>query len=73
MPVVNKIQFRRDTAANWTSTNPTLSSGELGYETDTKKFKIGDGTTAWTSLAYITTGGTGGSSGFETNFLLMGA
>lgn len=48
-----KIQFRKDTAANWTSANPTLLDGELGYETDTKYFKIGDGTTAWSSLAYI--------------------
>lgn len=47
-----KIQFRKDTAANWTSANPTLLDGELGYETDTKSFKIGDGTTAWNSLSY---------------------
>lgn len=47
-----KIQFRRDTAANWTSANPVLSEGEFGYETNTKKYKIGDGTTAWNSLAY---------------------
>lgn len=73
MPVINRIQFRRDTAANWTSANPTLYSGEMGFETDTKKFKIGDGTTAWTSLAYISTGSTSSSGGFETNFLLMGA
>lgn len=53
MPVKTKIQVRRDTAANWTSTNPTLAAGEQGYETDTKKLKIGDGTTAWTSLAYF--------------------
>jgi hypothetical protein len=46
------IQLRRDTAANWTSTNPTLASGEMGIETDTGKFKIGNGSTAWTSLAY---------------------
>ena len=46
------IQIRRDTAALWTSSNPTLSSGEFGYETDTGKIKIGDGSTAWTSLAY---------------------
>ena len=52
--MANKIQFRRDTAANWTSVNPTISQGELGYETDTTKYKIGDGTTAWTSLAYNT-------------------
>ena len=73
MPVINTIQFRRDTAANWTSVNPVLAAGELGFETNTKKFKIGDGTTAWNSLAYITTGSTGGAGGFETNFLLMGA
>ena len=47
------MQQRRDTAANWTSNNPTLLNGELGYETDTGYFKIGDGSTAWTSLGYI--------------------
>jgi len=54
MPV--RIQFRRGTASEWTSANPTLSAGEMGLETDTLKFKIGDGTTAWTSLAYATQG-----------------
>ena len=52
MPVQTKIQIRRDTAANWTSTNPTLASGEIGFETNTNKLKIGNGSTAWTSLAY---------------------
>jgi hypothetical protein len=47
------IQIRRDTAANWTSANPTLAQGELGAETDTDKIKIGDGSTAWASLAYL--------------------
>jgi len=50
--MTTRLQQRRDTAANWTSNNPTLAAGEIGYETDTKKFKIGDGSTAWTSLAY---------------------
>ena len=50
--MANKIQIRRDVAANWTSSNPTLSQGEQGYETDTGKIKIGDGSTAWTSLSY---------------------
>jgi hypothetical protein len=53
MPVQSTIKLRRDTAANWTSNNPTLAAGEIGVETDTGKFKIGDGSTAWTSLAYI--------------------
>lgn len=44
---------RRDTASNWTSANPTLLAGELGHETDTGLFKIGDGSTAWSSLAYL--------------------
>jgi hypothetical protein len=47
-----QIQFRRDTAANWTSANPTLAQGELGLETDTARYKIGDGSTAWASLTY---------------------
>ena len=46
-------QQRRDTAANWTSENPTLLAGEWGYESDTGKWKVGDGSTAWTSLAYV--------------------
>ena len=46
------MQQRRDTAANWTSANPTLLAGEIGIESDTNKIKIGDGSTAWTSLAY---------------------
>lgn len=50
-----KIQLKRTTASAWTSLNPTLDVGEIGYETDTKKFKIGDGSTAWTSLAYSIT------------------
>ena len=48
-----RIQIRRDTSADWSSTNPTLSEGELGYETNTDKFKIGDGVTAWNSLDYV--------------------
>ena len=49
-----QIQTRRDTAANWTSNDPTLAEGEIGFETDTEQFKIGDGTTVWSSLNYFT-------------------
>jgi hypothetical protein len=52
MPVINKIQVRRDSEADWASANPTLSQGEPGFETDTGKFKWGDGTTAWNDLDY---------------------
>jgi len=48
------IQLRRGTAAQAASDNPTLLSGEVGVETDTGKFKIGDGSTAWNSLPYAT-------------------
>jgi hypothetical protein len=54
--MATKIQLRRDTAADWTSTNPTLAAGEIGFESDTNKFKIGDGATAWTSLNYAPEG-----------------
>jgi hypothetical protein len=45
-----RIQLRRDTAANWTSSNPVLRAGEVGIETDTLKFKIGNGTSTWTQI-----------------------
>ena len=47
-----QIQLRRGTAAAWTAANPTLAAGEFAVETDTDKYKIGDGSTAWTSLDY---------------------
>lgn len=43
---------RRGTAAAWSLANPTLAEGEIGYETDTKKWKFGDGATAWNALVY---------------------
>jgi hypothetical protein len=48
------IQIRRATAATATTNNVTLKSGEIGLETDTGRFKIGDGNTSWNSLAYAT-------------------
>lgn len=71
MAVVTQIQIRRGTAASWTSANPTLAAGELGFETDTNKIKCGNGSTVWNSLAYLTsdaditgvTAGTGISGG----------
>jgi hypothetical protein len=51
--MATRMQQRRGTAAQWTAANPVLSAGEIGYETDTNKFKIGDGTTSWSSLKYF--------------------
>lgn len=72
------LQVRRTTAALFTLENPVLASGEIGYETDTKKMKIGDGTTAWSSLSYFGAfSGSGGGSflgnGFGNNVAGLGA
>ena len=56
-----RIILRRDGSTNWESQNPVLLLGEPGYETDTGKFKIGDGVSTWSNLDYYigTTGATG--------------
>jgi hypothetical protein len=48
-----KFQTRRGTSSNWSNSNPTLAVGEIGFETDTYKLKIGNGSNTWTNLAYI--------------------
>lgn len=69
--VTVRFQWRRDTAAAWTAADPVLLDGETGYETDTKKFKIGDGVTAWTALPYPTNpvvwGAIGGALSAQTD------
>ena len=50
-----RILLRNDTATAWTNANPVLMKGEIGIETDTNKFKIGDGLTAWSALSYVGT------------------
>lgn len=52
MAIPSILQLKRDSAADWTSNNPTLAAGRIGIESDTRRFKFGDGATAWTSLAY---------------------
>lgn len=52
MSATYRYALRGDTAANWTALNPVLALNEPGIETDTRKQKIGDGVTAWNSLAY---------------------
>jgi hypothetical protein len=50
--MTRKIQVRRDTSANWITSNTTLDSGEFGFETDTGKFKIGNGLSNWSLLTH---------------------
>jgi len=51
-----RIQLRRGTAAEWTSVNPVLAEGEMGWELDTRLSKLGNGTSAWVDLPYTATG-----------------
>jgi len=51
-----RFKLRNGTAAEWTAANPTLLKGEIGVETDTRKYKIGDGSTAWAGLSYYIDG-----------------
>lgn len=59
-----QIQLRGGTASEWTAANPILAAREMAVETDTHKYKIGDGTTRWNSLAY---GGAALASKIETD------
>ena len=55
--MATRMQQRRGTAAQWISTNsgngPILNAGEIGWESDTNKFKMGDGTNTWLALDYF--------------------
>jgi Major tropism determinant N-terminal domain/Collagen triple helix repeat (20 copies)/Phage tail repeat like len=63
--MASKIQLRRDLAAVWTSVNPILADGEIGIETDTAKYKLGNGTSAWNALAYKGLNGEQGIQGIQ--------
>jgi hypothetical protein len=47
-----KVQLRRDTSTAWLAANPVLAAGEPGVETDTGRFKLGDGVRNWANLPY---------------------
>jgi hypothetical protein len=51
--MATRMQQRRGTAEQWTAANPTLAAGEIGFETDTNQFKMGDGANAWSALSYF--------------------
>jgi len=51
--MATRMQQRRGTASTWTSANPILAAGEIGFEIDTNKFKIGDGSNRWANLSYF--------------------
>jgi len=47
-----RIQVRRGLSSEWTAANPVLAAGEMGVETNTNKFKFGNGSSTWTALSY---------------------
>ena len=59
------IQLKRGISTDWTTNNPVLAAGEVGIETDTNKIKIGNGSTAWTSLEYFSGNSGSGTSNYN--------
>ena len=58
-----RVQIRRDTSLNWGTNDPILLDGEFGYETDTGRYKIGNGIDVWSDLIYSLVGITGPTGG----------
>jgi hypothetical protein len=73
--MATRMQQRRGTAQQWTDANPRLAAGEIGLETDTNKFKIGDDVNLWDDLAYFVNsdGLAGELDGFATEDYVDGA
>jgi hypothetical protein len=75
--MATRMQQRRGTAAQWISTNsgngPILNAGEIGYETDTNKFKIGDGTNHWINLDYFIDANSTANPSFGSSITFEGA
>ena len=71
--MATRMQQRRGTAAQWTSANPVLNAGEMGWESDTNKFKIGDGTNHWADLDYFADINSTVNPAFGTSIVFEGA
>ena len=71
--MATRMQQRRGTASQWTSANPVLNAGEMGWESDTNKFKIGDGTNHWADLDYFIDINSTVNPSFGTSIVFEGA
>jgi hypothetical protein len=71
--MATRMQQRRGTASQWTSANPVLNAGEMGWESDTNKFKIGDGTNHWADLDYFIDANSTVNPSFGTSIVFEGA
>lgn len=67
--MAQQMQQRGGTAAAATAANPVLAAREIGVETDTGKYKIGNGVTAWNALPY---GGMALASTIDTDLDMLG-
>ncbi len=73
--IPHRFAQRIDIAANWTTNNPVLYDGEIGYEVVPEappKQKVGDGVTTWNALPYFTTGSGSSDTRDTRDFWLMG-
>lgn len=73
MPAINTIKMRRGTALQWQTANTVLAAGEMGFETDTRKFKFGNGTSAWNIMPYASAGGVEAGGFFVSETAPVGA
>jgi hypothetical protein len=71
--MATRMQQRRGTASQWTAGNPVLAAGEIGYETDTNKFKIGNGSDNWLTLDYFVDSNSLVNPSFGTSVTFEGA
>ena len=71
--MATRMQQRRGTASQWTSAAPILNAGEIGWESDTNKFKIGDGTNHWADLDYFADINSTVNPAFGTSITFEGA
>lgn len=71
--MATRMQQRRGTASQWTSANPVLNAGEMGWESDTNKFKMGDGTNHWADLDYFIDANSTVNPAFGTSIVFEGA
>jgi hypothetical protein len=71
--MATRMQQRRGTASQWTSANPVLNAGEIGWESDTNKFKIGDGTNHWADIDYFIDANSTANPSFGTSITFEGA
>ena len=71
--MATRMQQRRGTASQWTTANPVLNAGEFGWESDSNKFKIGDGTNHWNDLDYFADINSTINPSFGTNIVFEGA